>query len=86
MKALEKILKGLANRRRLQIIQHLKKNKEASVGNIAKAIKLSFRSTSRHLIILAAADIVEKEQRRLMVFYSLSPSLSSAIKSVIAYL
>lgn len=86
MKDLEKILKGIANRRRLQIIQYLKKNKEASVGNIAKAIKLSFRSTSRHLVVLAAADIVEKEQRRLMVFYSLSTTLSPAIKSVIAYL
>jgi DNA-binding transcriptional ArsR family regulator len=85
MKDLEKSLKGLANQRRLRIVQYLKKNKEASVGNIAKAIKLSFRSTSRHLAVLAAADIVEKEQRGLLVFYSLSPSSASVIKFIIEY-
>ncbi len=63
MKELEKPLKALANRRRLAILKYLKQNREASVGEIAGTIKLSFRATSKHLGILAAADILDKEQR-----------------------
>lgn len=73
MKEIERQLKALANRRRLAIIQHLKKNKEAPVTDIAAAIRLSFKATSKHLGVLAAADIVEKEQRSLRMWYKLFP-------------
>lgn len=80
----EKILKALANRRRLEIIKYIKQKKEANVGGIAEHIKLSFKSTSRHLSILLGADIVEKEQRSLEVFYSLAPKLVSMAKLVVS--
>lgn len=69
MNTLERILKALANKRRLAILRFLMKRREAMVGEIAEAIGLSFRSTSRHLAILFAADILEKEQRRLEMWY-----------------
>lgn len=65
IKEIERILKVLANRRRLAIIKYLRKNKEARVGDIADEIKLSFKATSKHLGLLFNADIVEKEQRSL---------------------
>ena len=71
MKELEKTLKALANRRRIAIIGYLKGKKEATVGDIAAAIKLSFRATSKHLGILAGADVVEREQRSLNMYYRL---------------
>lgn len=72
IKTIERILKALANRRRLAIVRHLKKKKEATVSDITEAIKLSFKSTSRHLALLSAADVVEKEQRGIEVWYRLS--------------
>lgn len=84
MKQYEKILKALANKRRLEIIKYLKEKKEANVGDIAEHIKLSFKSTSRHLSILLGADILEKEQRNVSVFYSLTSKLVSLAKSVIS--
>ena len=72
MKKLEKVLKVFANARRLAILAYLRQTKEASVGNIAREIKLSFKSTSRHLGVLFAADLVEKDQRSLEVYYYLS--------------
>ena len=84
MKRHEKILKALANRRRLEIVKYIKQKKEASVGNIAEHIKLSFKSTSRHLAVLAGADLVEKEQRNVSVFYSLAPKLVSLAKLLIS--
>ena len=83
MKELEKPLKALANRRRLGIVKYLKQNREASVGEIAGAIKLSFRATSKHLGILAAADILDKEQRSLTVHYRLAAPLPRTAQAII---
>ena len=83
-KELEKVLKSLANRRRLAILGYLKERRRASVGEIAGAIKLSFRATSKHLIILSAADILDKEQQSLQIYYRLADSLPPAAKSIIS--
>jgi len=71
-KELEKILKALANRRRLLMLKILKKRKKISVGSMSDEIKLSFRSTSKHFSVLYSAGIVEKEQDGLTMYYSLS--------------
>jgi len=72
MKELERKLKALANKRRLAILKYLHKADQASVGDIASQIKLSFRSTSKHLAVLFAAAILDKEQIRLTVYYRLA--------------
>lgn len=84
MREYEKILKALANKRRLQIIKFLKEKKEANVGEIADHLKLSFKATSKHLTVLSGADIVEKEQRSLSAFYSLAPKLLPLARAVIS--
>ncbi len=86
MKNLEKQLKALANRRRLAILKYLKKVRQAPVGEIAGEINLSVKATSKHLNILAAADILEREQRSLSVFYRLSSDPSPTAKQVISIL
>ena len=84
MKELEKQMKALANARRLAILKHLKAKRSASVGEIAEAIKLSFKATSKHLVILYAAGIVSKEQEMLTVNYSISPDLHKTTKQVVS--
>lgn len=86
MKELERQLKALANRRRLTMIKLLKHNREMSVGDIAKEIKLSFKATSKHLMILDRADLVEKEQRGLSVYYCLSSQQNLLFKSLLSIL
>lgn len=86
MKELERVLKALANKRRLAIIKHLNQRKAATVGYLAEAIKLSFKATSKHLSVLKAADILESEQRSRLVFYSLSVELAPVAKSVIKHI
>ncbi len=80
MKQLERILKGLANRRRLVIVKLLTQSKELSVATIAERIHLSFTSTSKHLSLLRNLDIVERRQESLTVFYSLAPELPRPAK------
>lgn len=83
---LERPIKALANRRRLAMLQYIKKRKEASVGEIADALRLSIKATSKHLGILAAADIVEREQRSLQIFYRLSPDSPTVIRPILTIL
>ncbi|MCR4279466.1 MAG: metalloregulator ArsR/SmtB family transcription factor [Candidatus Zambryskibacteria bacterium] len=82
-KELERILKALANRRRLAIISYLRKNKESSVGNIAAAIHLSMKSTSRHLVVLAGADILDREQRGPEVYYKINTAVPNVFQPIL---
>ena len=83
MKNLERILKAVANRRRLSILAFLKNKSEATVGEISRHIKLSFTATSQHLSVLYKADLVDKDQRSLEVFYSLAKSQERLVKNIL---
>ena len=86
MKDHEKILKALANRRRLRIIKYLKDKKLATVTNISVHIKLSFKSTSKHMAVLFGAGIVDKEQKNLSMLYSVADSLPKLAQRVIDFI
>ncbi len=81
-KEMERVLKALANRRRLAIVRYLKRTREATVGDIADEIRLSFKATSKHLGVLYAADIVDREQRSLQMWYRLVPNLHPVAKHI----
>jgi DNA-binding transcriptional ArsR family regulator len=82
IKKTERTLKALANKRRLEIVLYLRRNKEATVGEIANTIELSFKATSKHLGVLASADIVDKEQRSLEMWYYLSKTIPKIAKHI----
>lgn len=83
MKQLERVFKGLANRRRLAIIKLLHREKELPVAEIARRIKLSFTATSKHLGLLQRLDILDRRQQSLSVFYSLSSEPPLAFKQIL---
>jgi len=86
MRKLEKVLKALANRRRLAILRYLKENKSAPVGEIAHETKSSYKAASKHLRILFVTDIVDREQKRFQVFYYLSSSQRPEVRQVLSLL
>lgn len=57
------------------MLRYIKDHKEASVGEVAEHMKLSLKATSKHLALLAAADLLEKEQRSVQMFFSISPNI-----------
>ena len=85
-KELERIFKAFANKRRIAILRYLKSNQPTSVSDIAEEIKLSLKSTSKHLIILSHADIVDKEQKSVTAYYSLSSPPNSTVKTLLGIL
>ena len=66
-------LKSLAHPIRLQIIEYLK-NKEASVGELVKALGVEQSNISKHLTILRMAGMVSPRQEKAAVFYSVRDS------------
>jgi DNA-binding transcriptional ArsR family regulator len=85
-KELERILKALANGRRIAILKFIKKSNRASVGEIADAIKLSFKATSKHLTILSNVNILDKEQVGLTMFYFLSKDNNPIVSKLLSIL
>ena len=85
-KELERLYKAFANRRRIAIVRMLQKGKEVSVGDIASAIKLSFNATSKHLSVLSAANMLDKEQRSLQIFYRIADELSDQARKALSIL
>ena len=86
IKPLERVLKALGNRRRLAIIRYLSRRKDATVTELAEAIRLSLTATSKHLAVLKGADIVADEKRSLLVIYSLVNPVQPAVKATLALL
>ncbi|MDO8618033.1 MAG: metalloregulator ArsR/SmtB family transcription factor [Candidatus Uhrbacteria bacterium] len=82
----EKVLKAFANRRRLAILKLLKMEKELVVDTIAKKIHLSFKSTSHHLRLLTALDILDRDQRSINVFYRLSKEMPLLARHILNHL
>jgi ArsR family transcriptional regulator, arsenate/arsenite/antimonite-responsive transcriptional repressor len=85
-KELERAFKSFANRRRIAIVSFLKGRKEASVGDIAQEIKLSFKATSRHLSVLVSAGVLDRDQRSSHMFYRISTEIPEAAKRMLAIL
>jgi DNA-binding transcriptional ArsR family regulator len=84
MDKIEKIFKAFANRRRIAILRFLRDGRAATVGEIAGEIGLSFTATSKHLNILFNADILEREQKGLQIFYYIAKQPSKAVNGLLS--
>ncbi|MDV2856817.1 MULTISPECIES: ArsR/SmtB family transcription factor [Oceanimonas] len=77
-----KLLKALANERRLFILCHLL-DKELSVGEMNQFLGLSQSALSQHLAILRNDDLVSTRKEAQTVYYSLK---SEEVREMIALL
>lgn len=57
---LERIIKGVANHRRIEILELLKREPELSVIDIAGKLNINFKTASEHIRRLAIAGLVLK--------------------------
>ena len=65
------ILKILGNAKRLEILFNIT-DKELSVGQLEKAVKLSQSALSQHLAVLRKAGVVNTRRSAQTIFYSLN--------------
>jgi len=86
IKRVSVVFKTLANINRIKIIKLLKKNDKLAVHQIAKKLKISVPSTSRHLILLNDLDVLNFEGKSNQVFYSINSEMPKDFKEAINFL
>ena len=78
--------RALGNKKRLAILSFLKRNKSVHVTEIASGIRLSLRSTSKHLQVLYKAGFLETDKRYVYVYYRITLNQSKILKTTLAEL
>lgn len=73
-----RLLKALANERRLQVLCVLASG-ERSVGEINEALDLSQSALSQHLAVLREEGLVATRREAQLVYYSLVPGPAAAV-------
>jgi len=77
---LERVVKGFANHRRIQILELLEKSPELSVVEISESFKMNFKTASDHIRRMAIAGLVLKRSEGNSVRHALSPRGKSILK------
>lgn len=75
-----KILKALANEKRMEILDLLENNNDLCVFDIAKKIHLHFKSTSKHLQKLVEAGLIERSRDGLYVKHELREAVKRLLR------
>ena len=70
---LERVVKGFANHRRIEMLELLARKPEQSVGEISIALEIELKTTSEHLRRLAIAGLVLKRHEGREVRHVLTP-------------
>ena len=70
---LERIVKGFANHKRIQIMQLIYSQPELSVQDISIKLKINFKTASEHIRRLTIAGLVLKRNQSVYVLHKLSP-------------
>lgn len=78
-RALERIIKGFANHRRLQILDLLKRVPELSVEDIAEELNIGYENASDHVRKLAVAGLVMKRNEGNKVRHKLTDRAQSIL-------
>ena len=76
---MERIVKGFANHRRLEILDLLNKEPELSVVEIAERLNLGYENASDHVRKLAIAGLVMKRNHANAVRHKLTPRAESIL-------
>lgn len=79
---LERIVKGFANHRRLQVLQLLYKEPELSVLEISDKLKTEFKNISAHINKMAIAGLVMKRNEGNIVRHKLTSRGKSILQFV----
>ena len=76
---LERVIKGFANHRRLQILELLRTEPELSVDQISERLKVGYENTSDHLRKMAIAGLILKRYKGNTVRHKLTSRAESVL-------
>ena len=79
-RGMERITKGIANHRRLEILDLLHKKPELSVDEIATELKINLKTASEHLRRMALSGLIMKRYEAQFVRHKITSRGSSILK------
>ncbi len=79
-RSLERVVKGFANHRRIEILDLLKRQPELSVDEVATKLKINIKTASDHIRRLAIAGLVLKRNEGNYVRHKLTDRAESVLK------
>ena len=82
-KILIKILKALANDKRVKILKLLLSGIEMDVTEISEELKMPFRTVSQHLGKLRLIDLIEFRRQDLRNYYSVSIADQAIVRGLL---
>ncbi len=77
---LERIVKGFANHRRIEILELLSKEPELSVADISEKLNVNFKTISEHIRKMAVAGLVLKRYESSSVRHKLTGRALATLK------
>ena len=77
---LERLVKGFANHRRIEILEVVEKKPELSVFEIADELKINFKTASDHIRRLAIAGLVMKRNEGSSVRHAVTKNGQKILK------
>ena len=76
---IERVVKGFANHRRIQILALLEEKPELSVNDVAEKLRIGYENASDHIRKLAIAGLVMKRYEGTNVRHKLTPLAESVL-------
>lgn len=85
-KQLENTFRLLGGRKRLEILRLLSDRRPRAVGDIADHVKLSLKATSKHVLLLAQGDVLERQRDKQVVRYYINHDIPEPTRSVFKFI
>jgi len=77
---LERIVRGFANHRRIEILELIQKEPELSVIQISNRLKINFKTASEHIRRLTIAGLILKRNQGASVCHKISERGETVLK------
>jgi DNA-binding IclR family transcriptional regulator len=77
---LERIVRGFANHRRIQVLKLLAARPELDLAAVARATGMNYKTASEHLRRLAVAGLVLKKAKGTHVLHAVAPRGKAVLK------
>jgi Mn-dependent DtxR family transcriptional regulator len=79
-RTLERLVRGFANHRRIQLMEVMKKTPELSVDELAEMLNINYKTVADHLRRLAIAGLVLKKSDSVSIRHKLTDRAEYVLK------
>lgn len=86
LNTLERVFKGVANKKRVAILEIIDKNPDFNLDEIAKALKVNYQTTAEHVRRIRIAGLINDHYKGSSKSYQLSPFGNKILKIIQTFL